>query len=467
MNFLDALQTEDTFTENGMVTNSSSLNECVNLFFTIGAMRGQDKQRLLSNFSKAFNENPLTAMRILFWSRDVRGGAGERQIFRDVIQFLAETDSEVLAKNIKFIPEFGRWDDLTVLFNTKVNDDAIATIVQGLETRNGLCAKWMPRKGVIFNSIRKAMGLTPKSLRKLLVELSNTVEQKMCANEWSNIEYSKIPSLAMGRYSNAFKKHDGSGFTQYLVHLKNGETKINTGAVYPYDVVKTLNYGERELAIEQWKSLPNFMEGCTERILPVVDVSGSMGCSVGGNSNVTCMDVAISLGLYISERNEGEFKDSFITFSERPELQKLSGDLYNRYLQLRMADWGMNTNLEKVFKLILGQAKKHNVSQNEMPTKILILSDMEFDQATRQSDSAMKMIRSEYEQHGYTLPSIIYWNIQSRNKNFPVRYDEKGTALVSGLSPSIMKSILIGNIDSPEHIMNITIDSDRYKMIVI
>jgi len=199
MNFLDALQTEDTFTENGMVTNSSTLNECVNLFFTIGAMRGQDKQRLLSNFSKAFNENPLTAMRILFWSRDVRGGAGERQIFRDIIQFLAETDSEVLAKNIKFIPEFGRWDDLTVLFNTKVNNDAMATIIQGLESRNGLCAKWMPRKGVIFNSIRKAMGLTPKSLRKMLVELSNTVEQKMCANEWSNIEYSKVPSLAMGR----------------------------------------------------------------------------------------------------------------------------------------------------------------------------------------------------------------------------------------------------------------------------
>lgn len=467
MNFLDALQIEDTFTENGMVTNSSSLNECVNLFFTIGAMRGQDKQRLLSNFSKAFNENPLTTMRILFWSRDVRGGAGERQIFRDIIQFLAETDSEVLAKNIKFIPEFGRWDDLIVLFNTKVNNDAIATIVQGLETRNGLCAKWMPRKGVIFNSIRKAMGLTPKSLRKLLVELSNTVEQRMCANEWTNIEYSKIPSLAMGRYSKAFLKHDDNGFRQYLVHLKGGETKINTGAVYPYDVVKTLNYGGKELAIEQWKSLPNFMEGCTERILPVVDVSGSMGCSVGGNSNVTCMDVAISLGLYISERNEGEFKDSFITFSEKPELQKLSGDLFNRYSQLRMADWGMNTDIEKVFKLILGQAKKHNVSQNEMPTKILILSDMEFDQATRQSDSAMKMIRSEYEQHGYTLPSIIYWNIQSRNKNFPVRFDEKGTALVSGLSPSIMKSILIGNIDSPEHIMNITIDSDRYKMIVI
>lgn len=468
MSFLDALQTEDTFTENGMVTNSSTLNECVNLFFTIGAMRGQDKQRLLSQFSKAFNENPLIAMRILFWSRDVRGGAGERQIFRDIIQFLAETDSEVLAKNIKFIPEFGRWDDLIVLFNTKVNNDAMATIVQGLESRNGLCAKWMPRKGVIFNSIRKAMGLTPKSLRKMLVELSNTVEQKMCANEWSNIEYSKVPSLAMGRYSKAFLKHDSLGVGQYIVALKNGETKVNASAVYPYDVVKTLNLGLRELAIEQWKALPNFMEGCTERILPIVDVSGSMSSSVGGNSNVTCMDVAISLGLYISERNEGEFKDSFITFSEKPKLQKLSGNLYDRYSQLSSSDWDMSTNLESVFKLILGQAVKHNVSQDKMPTKILILSDMEFNQATkRQSDTAMQMIRSEYEDHGYTLPSIIYWNIQSRNNNFPVRFDQKGTALISGLSPSIMKSVLVGNIDSPEHIMNITIDSDRYKTIVI
>ena len=467
MNFLDALQTEDTFTENGMVTNSSTLNECVNLFFTIGAMRGQDKQRLLSQFSKAFNENPLTAMRILFWVRDVRGGAGERQIFRDIIQFLAETDSEVLAKNIKFIPEFGRWDDLTVLFNTKVNNDAMATIIQGLESRNGLCAKWMPRKGVIFNSIRKAMGLTPKQLRKMLVELSNTVEQKMCANEWTNIEYSKVPSLAMGRYSKAFPKHDSVGFTNYMTSLQKGETKVNASAVYPYDVVKTLNLGNRGLAIEQWKALPNFMEGCTERILPVVDVSGSMACSVGGNSNVTCMDVAVSLGLYISERNEGVFKDSFITFSERPKLQKLSGDLYQRYTQLSSSDWGMSTNLEKVFKLILGQAVKHNVSENEMPTKILILSDMEFNQATKQSETAIQMIRSEYEQHGYTLPGIVFWNIQSRNKNFPVRFDEKGTALVSGLSPSIMKSILVGNIDSPESIMNITIDSDRYKMIVI
>jgi hypothetical protein len=219
------------------------------------------------------------------------------------------------------------------------------------------------------------------------------------------------------------------------------------------------------VANEQWKSLPNFMEGTTERILPVVDVSGSMGSVVSGG--ITCLDVAISLGLYISERNEGVFKDSFITFSEKPELQILSGTLKERYEQMSQADWGMNTNLELVFNLILNQALKHKVLPEDMPSKILIMSDMEFDQATRQSESAIQMIRRQYEESGYTLPQIIFWNIQSRGGNFPVRYNELGTALISGLSPSIVKSVLGGKEMTPVSIMNETINSERYSIIEI
>jgi hypothetical protein len=226
-----------------------------------------------------------------------------------------------------------------------------------------------------------------------------------------------------------------------------------------------MNQGSWELANEQWKSLPNFMEGTTERILPVVDVSGSMGSIVSGS--ITCLDVAISLGLYISERNEGVFKDSFITFSEKPELQVLSGTLKERYEQMSQADWGMNTNLNLVFNLILNQALKHKVLPEDMPSKILIMSDMEFDQATRQSDSAIQMIRRQYEESGYTLPQIIFWNIQSRGKNFPVRHNELGTALISGLSPSIVKSVLGGKEMTPVSIMNETINSERYSIIEI
>lgn len=465
MNFIDALQSEDTYTENGMVTNSSSLNECVNLFFTIGAMRKQGKERLISTFSKAFNENPLSALKILFWVRDVRGGAGERQIFRDIIKYLAENHPSVVQKNIQAIPHFGRWDDLSVLFGTKLEAEATRMFVSGLIVENGLCAKWIPRKGVIFNAIRKAMNTTPKDLRKLLVGISNTVEQKMCANQWTNIEYTKTPSLAMGRYTKAFAKHDTNGFSDYLEKLKKGETKVSAGAVYPYNIVQTMKQGSWELANEQWKALPNFMEGTTERILPVVDVSGSMGSIVSGS--ISCLDVAVSLGLYISERNEGVFKDSFITFSETPQLEKVSGTLKERYNQMKVSDWGMSTNLEKVFQLILNQAIKHSVSPEDMPSKILIMSDMEFNQASNHSESAIQMIRRIYEESGYSLPQVIFWNIQSRNKNFPIRYNESGTALISGLSPSIVKSILGGKEMTPISIMNETINSERYSIIEI
>jgi len=467
MNFLESLQTKDAFTENGMVTNSTSLNECLNLFFTIGAMRGQEKTRLLSMFSKAFHESPITAMKILFWSRDIRGGAGERQIFKDILEFLADTYPNQLRKNIHLITEYGRWDDMFVLFGTELEKDSLDLLVSGLEKGDGLCAKWVPRKGVVFNKIRQRMKVTPKELRQMLVRLSNTVEQKMCAKDWVNIEYSKLPSLAMSRYTNAFNKNDIDGFKSYLQSLKEGKTKVNASALYPYDVVKTLTKGQWELANEQWKALPNFMEGSKERILPVVDTSGSMSREIGGNGNLTCLDVSISLGMYISERNGGEFKDHFITFSSKPQLQKLVGSLKERYNQLTNAHWGMNTNLEAVFTLILNKALENKVSESEMPTKILILSDMEFDEANGGSFTAQEMIRHQYENVGYKMPDIIYWNIQSRNSNFPVRFDEKGTALISGLSPSILKSILGGEEVNPLKIMEETLNKPRYNDIKV
>jgi hypothetical protein len=254
-----------------------------------------------------------------------------------------------------------------------------------------------------------------------------------------------------------------------------GEAKINAGAVYPYDITKSLGFGNATVANEQWKALPNYLEGANDMILPVVDVSGSMSCSAGGSKSVTCMDVAISLGLYISERNEGPFKDAFITFSSTPQLQVLSGSLKDRYTQMSNSDWGMSTDLEATFKLILDQATKHKLSQDEMPNKILILSDMEFNAATRSSGwrnqaswnpTAQQVINDMYESSGYKMPQIVYWNIQSRNGGVPVAFDTAGTALISGFSPAIMTSLLGGDIESPQQIMDKTIMSERYSPIV-
>jgi hypothetical protein len=479
MKFVDALRQEDMVTENGMATNSTSLSACVDLFFNIGALRGQDKTRLISNFSKAFNEDPKRAMKILFWARDVRGGAGERQIFRDVMAYLAEDHDLALKPNLHLIPEYGRWDDLLTLVGTRLENDALSLIQDAIKAENGLCAKWMPRKGAVAERLRKFMDLSPKQYRKTLVNLTNVVETKMCAGEWDSIEFGKLPSVASARYQKAFGKNAYESYTAYIQSLVKGEAKINAGAVYPYDITKSLKHGKWEVANEQWKALPNYMEGSNEMLLPLVDVSGSMETAAGGNQNVTCMDVAISLGLYISERNEGAFKDAFITFSSNPQLQVLSGSLKDRYTQMSNSDWGMSTNLEAAFKLILNQATKHNLSQDEMPTKLLILSDMEFNAATGSrggwysrdaktewNPTAQQMIEKMYADAGYKMPQIVYWNIQSRNGGIPVAFDKQGTALVSGFSPAIMSSLVKGEITSPQQIMDDTILGERYSQVV-
>lgn len=475
MKFVEALRQEDIITENGMATNSTSLNACVDLFFNIGAMRGQDKQRLISTFSKAFIEDPKRAMKLLFWARDVRGGAGERQVFRDIIKYLAEEHDLALKANLGSISEFGRWDDLLELIGTRLEKDAMILISDALIAENGLCAKWMPRKGQAAVKLRNFMGMTPKEYRKSLVGLTNVVETKMCAGQWDTIEFGKLPSVASARYQRAFGKNAYESYSAYIASLVKGEAKINAGAVYPYDITKSLTNGNAAVANEQWKALPNYMEGANDMILPVVDVSGSMTTAAGAGKTVTitCMDVAVSLGLYISERNEGPFKDAFITFSDNPKLQVLSGSLKDRYTQMSNSDWGMSTNLEATFKLILDQATKHNLSPDEMPNKILILSDMEFNSAVNNdygwsdwNSTAQQMIENMYAAAGYKVPQIVYWNIQSRNSNVPVSFDKTGTALVSGFSPAIMTSLLGGDIESPQQIMDKTILSERYAQIV-
>lgn len=480
---LNALQTKNSLTENGMATNSSSLNLCVDLFFQIGAMRGQDKNRLINAFTKAFGENPLNAMRLLFWARDVRGGAGERKIFRDIVEYLANNRTETFRKNLLLISEFGRWDDLFALIGTPLEQDALGIYANALKDNNGLAAKWAPRpnvknadKKIWANALRKYLGLSPKLYRKLLVENSNTVEQLMCAKNFDKIDYSKLPSKAMSDYMKAFSKNDLTRFQAYLTSVEKGEVKINAGAVYPYDIIKNLKQGNDKGANVQWNALPNYMESNNERVLPLVDVSSSMDQSAGNNANVTCMDVSISLGLYISERNVGPFKDAFITFHESPSLEIVKGSLSERYNQMARSKWGGSTNLEAAFKLILNKAVESKVAPEEMPTMMLILSDMEFDTAVGArwgakgtwNPTAQEMIEKMYKDAGYEVPKIVFWNIQSRgDNNKPVQFDKNGAALVSGFSPALLTNLLAGKEMTPLAMMLSVIESERYSKVTV
>lgn len=461
---IDAINSNESFTENGMPTFSSSNDFNVDLFFKFGARRGME---IKPEFSKAFNENKDYATRIALWGRDVREGAGERKLFRDILKYLIGKDVNRAEKVLMKIPELGRWDDLFVAFGTKLEGTALEMIAIALKNQNGLCAKWMPRKGPIANIIRRFLSLTPKEYRKLLVGATNVVEQKMCAKLFDEIEFDKIPSLAHSRYTKAFRRNAEVAYQKYLDSLVKGEKKINAGAVYPYDIIKSMRMArgrkESTTAVEQWKALPNYVSD-TQRIIPVVDVSGSMGSLIGKNNNLSCLDISVSLGLYLSEKLEGPFKDTFITFSDNPKLQRLNGDLWDRYNQMNRAEWGMSTNLEAVFDLILNSAKKGKVSESEMPTMILIISDMEFNYCTRRpSAKAFEMIEKQYAEAGYKMPNIIFWNVQSRSSsNVPVEYNQEGYGLVSGFSPTIIRSVLAAKVITPEEIMRETILKERY-----
>jgi hypothetical protein len=476
MQLTEALKTNDSLTENGMVTNSTSLNLCLDFFFKAGAMRNSKDDHIIKLASHAFGEDPERALKILFWARDIRGGAGERRFFRVAFSYISDRwkhDMKMAERIISLIPEYGRWDDMLMFEDTPFEEMVLDIIEGALHEENQLCAKWMPRKGTFANKLRKHLRLSPKEYRKLLVSLNTTVERRLCAKEFNQVDYNKVPSLAMARYGQTFQTRDRERFFKYLEDLRKGKsgTKINTGAIYPYDVIKSLD--KNEAAQEQWDNLPNFLEGNTERILPLVDVSGSMETECGGN--LTCLDVAISLGLYISERNEGPFHNHFMTFSGESKLVHVNGTLKDRFIQMSNSNWGMNTNLCAAFDNILKHAVANNIQPEEMPTQILILSDMEFDKAEinywsrniKKFDlSAQEMIRERYENSGYEMPNIVYWNIQSRNDgNLPVRFNELGTALVSGFSPSILTALLSGETMNPINIMDSVIMGERYKNI--
>ncbi len=442
-------------TANGDLAFKSTLNANLDFFYQAGASRGKD---ISSLFKRALRENSDLAVRTLLWLRDAREGAGERQQFKNLVLSL---NTDLTLRVMRLIPEIGRWDDLLVFLNTAYEREAIGLIANGLLDGNGLCAKWMPRNGKQANRIRHVLGVTPKSWRKLLVELTDVVETKMCAGQWNDIEFGKVPSVAAGRYQMAFQKHAGARYSAYKDRLVSGTDKVNAGAVYPYDVIKSLKNGDVSVSTAQWNSLPDFMEGSSERLLPIVDVSGSMGTNVPGNKNLTCMDVAVSLGLYVAQRNPGVFQNVVLTFQEKPSMVRVSDDFSIALSELYRLPWGGSTDLELAFHQILTHAQLHNVSPEQMPTKILIISDMQFNYACRGSNT-FDAIKNLYAKSNYQMPQIVFWNVNSSSETVPVSPNEKYVALVSGFSPSILKSVLKGNLD-PVQVMLDTILKDRYS----
>lgn len=483
MTFIAALESElnETVTLNGAKAYKSTLNKCVDLFGQIAACRGNiSKAQTL--FAKAYKEDPETATRILFWSRDIRGGQGERSVFRNLFKSLVEDNSEIGIKLVSLVPEYGRWDDLLVLENTS----AWNTVLEAIETqlnldranlkigeKVSLLAKWLPSINAsskdskrLGRKIASHLGLSERDYRKILSNLRahiKIVEQKMCAKEWSAIDYSKLPSRASFMYRKAFAKQDATRYAEYLSAVERGEAKINASTLYPYDIVNEYLYkgARHDKTIDlQWEALPNYMEGQEFNGLVVADVSGSMyGLP---------MAVSISLAMYIAERNSSPvWKDKFITFSQRPELQEIVGNTIGKRIEnLSCAAWSMNTDLMAVFKTILSAAEKNSVAAEDMPQKLIIVSDMQFDMACSSNKRTnFEQIQKLYRKAGYEMPQLVFWNVNAIGGNVPMTVHDTGTCLVSGCSPSILKSVLTGNVITPVDVMKDAVYNDRYSPI--
>ena len=472
-----------TRTENGAATYLTTQSDCLDLFACIGALRSATDGEVIDRFVRAYAEDPDLTMKTLFYARDVRGGLGERKVFRTILRYLAKEQQESVRKNISYIAEYGRWDDLLVLFGTTCEDAAMDLIRKQLDAdaaalENGgevsLLAKWLPSVNATnevtvsrAKKIAKALGINDAAYRKKLVALRahiRLIENNLREKDYS-FDYAKQPSKAMFKYRKAFIRNDGDRYQEFLAKVDAGEATMHTGSLAPYEIVapffSTKVSAEDQKAIDAtWRAQEDFIRG--ENALVVIDGSGSM---YGGGQPLPAA-VAMSLGIYFAERNTGAFHNHFITFSTKPQLVEVKGqDILEKLKYCSSFNEVADTNVLRVFELILNAAVKNKVPQSELPSTLYFITDMEFNYCACDADMTnFEYARQLFEAHGYTLPRVVVWNVQSRNRQQPVTQNEQGVALVSGCTPRIFSMLADGELSPYAYMLRI-LSSERYEPI--
>ncbi len=478
-----------TKTENGAATYASTGSKCLDLFATIGALRRESETEIVAGFIRAYAEDPDTAMKLLFFARDIRGGLGERRVFRIIFRWLAVNEPQSVLKNLQYVAEYGRFDDLLSLMGTSCEKKMLSVLreqfekdMAALQKGEGvsLLAKWLPSVNASNAEARlngkktaRAFGLSEAAYRKALSALRakiRIIENNLREKDYT-FDYEKQPSRAMFKYKKAFHRNDEERYEAFINAVQEGTATLHADNVMPYELVepylangcanlREITPEEKAVLNAEWASLPNF--GSKENALAVVDTSGSMYW----NAKPMPAAVALSLGLYFAEHNTGMFKNHFIEFSARPQLIEIKGETFaDRLRYVASFNEVANTNLEAVFDLILRAAVKHHVPQSELPAKLIIISDMEFDACVdHASETNFNNAKKKFAAHGYALPQIIFWNVASRNRQQPVTKNEQGVALVSGATPRLF-SMVAGGILSPYAWMMDVLSSERYEKI--
>lgn len=491
-------------TENGATAHKSTLNKVFDMFAFGGSYRNRTDADVITLFKDALAENETLALKCLFYLRDVRGGQGERRFFRVAYKWLCDNNTTAAKRNLIQVSEYGRWDDMIyVAEGTKLEKEMLEIIKSQLtldmdSKTPSLLAKWLPSENAsshttnkLGNKVRKFLGMTHKEYRQTLSTLRtriNIVEKLMSENRWDEIEFDKIPSRAGLIYKNAFARRDLIA-QKYKEFIKDDTKKVNAKALAPHEIAHQAFMSNHldlddtnRLALQKyWDNLPNYYGDRQENGLAVVDVSGSMSGQP--------MEVAVALGAYIAEKARGPFANHFITFSEHPELVEFHGaDITDKFCRCKNANWGYNTDIEAVFNLLLATAKRQGVKASDIPTRLYVFSDMEFDEglniggghrrnrwfynrddeftmdsAYEETTTLIENIAQEWANEGYKLPEVVFWNLDARQNNIPAI--NGGTfSYVSGFNPVMIEQILSGvsGID----LMLAKLNSERYEKIV-
>ena len=470
-----------TRTENGALTHKTTTHALLDLFAMGAAYRTRSEEDCILLFRNAFAENPTYALKCLFYIADVRGGQGERRFFRVCIKDLAKTHPEVVHRNLELIPIYRRWDDLYALMDTPLENAVFLFMKKQLaldvqSKTPSLLGKWLKSENAssketkaLAVKTRNAFSMTAKQYRKTLSYLReriNVLERLMSAGKWDEIEFDKIPSRAGLIYKNAFARHDveraksEKNIQTYADFAKDETKSVNAKALYPVDIANKafhMSYSDetgRAMLDKYWMNLKDYYNGREENGIAVCDVSGSMTGEP--------MNAAVSMSAYIAERGKGPFQNHFVTFSGNPQLVKFEGvDIYDKFNRAVKADWGMNTNIEATMDILLRTAIENNVPAEDMPVRLYIFSDMEFDRCMtsgsistsgrwgnrnalvgNNKDTLFEMIEKKWQAHGYEMPKIIFWNLNARTQNIPALGGR--FSYVSGFSMTMVENILSG-----------------------
>lgn len=511
MNFMDQLNRTLTdgpdnvsVTENGAVGYKTTGQKLLDINFAVSSLRKAPESEIRQRFADALAEDRNAAIAWLFFARDVRGGLGERRLFRICMQYLAQEFPDTVRKILPLIAEYGRWDDVIVLIDTQLRKEACLLLANqlvedGMNMKSGnnisLLAKWMPSENASSpETKRKArelmtvMGMTPKAYRQMLSSLRKKiklVEQMMSTGKWGSIKYETVPSRANMIYNSAFLRHDETRRREFLGKANKGEVKMNAATLFPHEIVHRYGRSPRasDPALEaMWKNLPNTVKNAESSTIVVADGSGSMFSRVDYSSGTTAIEVANAMALYFAEHLHGPYQNRYITFSANPQLVDLRGasSLRERLNIAYRHDEVANTNIEAVFDLILQTAVQNRLRQDDLPHNVLVISDMEFDNCVicnrtksvstsywnRPTSLLHKTLFDEiakkYAQHGYKLPRLIFWNVASRSGTIPVKKNDMGVALVSGFSPNVAKMVMSNKTDPYSALLE-TLHGERYQ----